>query len=141
MNEKEIIEILENYDNEDNLNKIHKAIQGIRDLYKAEKENNKELLEVLKFRVNCCNELMKQITEEKEKNKDLNERIDLGLDFRNEEIDKYMKDNYISKDKIKAKIEDKKKEAERHIDCVDVTEGQAMYKIVEELGQELLEEE
>lgn len=60
--------------------------------------------------------------------------------FDNGKGTKVVIEGFIPKSKVKEKIENKKEDAERYIFGVDVEEGQAMYKILDELEQELLED-
>lgn len=78
-------------------------IYSLRDVEEVEKAQKDKEVYLLRMAVA---KLQKEI-------KELENRIDLGLDFRNEEIDKYMQENYISKDKIREKIEEKEKQKEK----------------------------
>lgn len=56
--------------------------------------------------------ILNLIEKQQKEIEELENRIDLGLDFRNEEIDKYMQENYISKDKIREILDNTEKNIE-----------------------------
>lgn len=109
---KEHKQILKNYFTQEQRD----AIQGLLDLYQAEKENNKELdreNQALYESINCDDNTMlaKLYQKEKEKNKELEMQLlekDLYIDGLKEDrriaIKEIQEEYYISKDKIKEKM-------------------------------------
>lgn len=71
-----------------------KDIEYLKKYIKWETYGERSLETAIATILNLFEKQQKEIEE-------LESRIDLGLDFRNEEIDKYMQENYISKDKIR----------------------------------------
>lgn len=102
MNEKEIIDELKVFGEQEKKYKYGKVILGLLDLYQKEKEKNKELEErntdlLLKL------EMKKVLFIRKDK---VTKKLLSELYIRKDELEK----DYISKDKIKAKIEEIDKE-------------------------------
>lgn len=95
---------------------VAEKVQGLLDLYNKEKENNKELdreNQALYESINCDDNTMlaKLYQKEKEKNKELTDEYLIQRNLINAE---FLNENYISKDKIKAKIEELEKEKSKY---------------------------
>lgn len=128
-----------------------KAIQAILDLYKAEKEKNaniKEQMEKMNIadagsllaefdRLECIEDEAEEIRlayqNEKEKNKRLSKQLDL---MRSIDLPKEIEKNYISIDKIKAKIEEYNKQRQK----AETQKINDMFVNYIDVLQELLEE-
>lgn len=90
------------------LDEVYNALMKLEDLYQKEKEKNKELdreNQALYESINCDDNTMlaKLYQKEKEKNKELTDEYLIQRNLINAE---FLNENYISKDKIKAKIEE-----------------------------------
>lgn len=114
---------------------IDKAIERLLTAYEKEKGENVKLrlqdipliegeLKAYKDRVN---ELKQEVEKEKEKNKKINkyieDRVKIGKDIQTFINEDYVEQEYISKDKIKAKIEEYKKQQKEETDaylCIKV---------------------
>ena len=102
MSEEEIIKKLERYINGKDTMKetLVKAIQGLLDLYQREKESDtKHLAEIGQLRTELC--------AEKEKNKEL---IEGQVETLEKILQPQLLKKYVSKDKIKEKLEEINKE-------------------------------
>lgn len=116
MSEEEIIEELKVLIGLEEFNKLtykeNRAIQGLLDLYQKEKEKNKEIQNI-NFRVNKnLLEVAEQLEQEKKKNKELEDTLKHTQNswYEDTKIIENYKQNYISKDKIREKIEELQKE-------------------------------
>ena len=138
--EKEIIETLENlavdkYIDERKLEeKDVEAIINIIVLYKQEKEKNKELENTLKCTQNSWYEDTKVIEKQSKEIEELkNGQIDFWIS--DKEIEERIRNKFVNKDKIKAKIE----EIERLSN--NITMQPQIYPYIIEVLQSLLEKE
>ena len=129
-----------------------KVLQGLLDLYKAEKEKNKELEDYKHYaeltKISCCvaqncealNNAIRLGSENeklKEKNNSLTKQINL---MRSINLPKEIEKEYISKGKIKSKIEELQKEQAKYINSQEwELEDSTVYAL--HILAELLEEE
>ena len=116
-----------------------KTIQGLLDLYIKEKEKNKELdreNQALYESINCDDNTMlaKLYQKEKEKNEELTDEYLIQRDLINAE---FLNENYISKDKIKEKIEEYEEILQSSIIKEDyIKEVEHIIRVLEELKGE-----
>lgn len=118
---------------------IINSIKPIVNARKTHKDNHLYNLQLNAYQLDAIQGLLDLYNKEKEKNKELEMQLEIEkIDnkYNQEERD----EETIPRYKIIKKIQEKIKYTEHYIDSVDNDEGQAMYKILNELLQELLEE-